>query len=110
MTAAAYVLKISNEMNLTKGKVISRVDLMQHGDNRSAIGSELPDDFYYDYAWHTLRQMFHLWHAVKETIPYVEKLKKAIDAKREELEGDYSVRCRAVRGDSTEESKTTLMK
>ena len=95
---------------LLAGKVISRVDLMQLGDNLSAIGSELPDDFYYDYAWHTLRQMFHLWHAVKETIPYVEKLKKAIDAKREELEGDHSVRCRAVRGDSTEESKTTLMK
>ena len=66
--------------------VISRVDLTQRGDNLSAIGSELPADFYYDYAWHTLRQMFHLWHAVKETIPYVEKLKKAIDAKRNELE------------------------
>ena len=71
---------------LEQNGVISRVDLMQNGDNRNAIGSELPDDFDYDYAWHTLRQMFHLWHAVKETIPYVEKLKKAIDAKKEELE------------------------
>ena len=71
---------------LLEGRVISRVDLMQHGDNRSAIGVNLPNGFYYDYAWHTLRQMFHLWHAVKETIPYVEKLKKAIDAKRNELE------------------------
>ena len=71
---------------LEQNGVVSRVDLMQHGDNRSAIESELPDDFDYDYAWHTLRQMFHLWHAVKETIPYVEKLKKAIDAKKEELE------------------------
>ena len=71
---------------LEQNGVISRVDLMQHGDNRSAIESELPDDFDYDYAWHTLRQMFHLWHAVKETIPYVEKLKDAIDEKRNALE------------------------
>ena len=71
---------------LEQNGVISRVDLMQNGDNRNAIGSKMPADFDYDYAWHTLRQMFHLWHAVKETIPYVEKLKKAIDAKREELE------------------------
>ena len=65
--------------------VVSRVDLMQHGDNRSAIGSELPDDFYYDYAWHTLRQMFHLWHAVKETIPYVAELSEAIQRKKARL-------------------------
>jgi hypothetical protein len=85
MTAAAYVLKISNEMNLTKGKVISRVDLMQHGDNRSAIGVNLPNGFYYDYAWHTLRQMFHLWNAVKETIPYVAELSEAIQRKKARL-------------------------
>lgn len=85
MTAAAYVLKISNEMNLTKGKVISRVDLTQRVDNLSAIRSELPDDFYYDYAWHTLRQMFHLWHAVKETIPYVAELSEAIQRKKARL-------------------------
>ena len=65
--------------------VISRVDLMQHGDNLSAIGSELPADFYYDYAWHTLRQMFHLWHAVKETIPYVAELSEAIQRKKARL-------------------------
>ena len=65
--------------------VISRVDLMQHGDNLSAIGSELPADFYYDYAWHTLRQMFHLWHAVKETIPYVTELSEAIQRKKARL-------------------------
>ena len=85
MTAAAYVLKISNEMNLTKGKVISSVDLTQRGDNLSAIGSELPADFYYDYAWHTLRQMFHLWHAVQETIPYVAELSEAIQRKKARL-------------------------
>ena len=79
---------------LEQNGVISRVDLMQNGDNRNAIGSELPDDFDYDYAWHTLRQMFHLWHAVKETIPYVEKLKKAIDAKREELEKEERMKKR----------------
>ncbi len=68
-------------------KVISRVDLCQTGDKPSvSADANLPADFYYDYAWHTLRQMFHLWHAVKETIPYVERLKNAIDAKREELE------------------------
>ena len=71
---------------LERSGVISRVDLRQNGDNLNAIGSELPDDFDYDYAWHTLRQMFHLWHAVKETIPCVKELKDAIDAKREELE------------------------
>ena len=70
---------------LEQNGVISRVDLMQHGDNRSAIGSELPDDFYYDYAWHTLRQMFHLWHAVKETIPYVAELSEAIQRKKARL-------------------------
>ena len=65
--------------------VISRVDLTQRGDNLSAIGSELPADFYYDYAWHTLRQMFHLWHAVKETIPYVAELAEAIQRKKARL-------------------------
>ena len=70
---------------LEQNGVVSRVDLMQHGDNRSAIGSELPADFYYDYAWHTLRQMFHLWHAVKETIPYVAELSEAIQRKKARL-------------------------
>ena len=70
---------------LEQNGVISRVDLMQHGDNLSAIGSELPADFYYDYAWHTLRQMFHLWHAVKETIPYVAELSEAIQRKKARL-------------------------
>ena len=65
--------------------VISRVDLTQRGDNLSAIGSELPADFYYDYAWHTLRQMFHLWHAVQETIPYVAELSEAIQRKKARL-------------------------
>ena len=70
---------------LEQNGVVSRVDLMQHGDNRSAIGSELPAEFYYDYAWHTLRQMFHLWHAVKETIPYVAELSEAIQRKKARL-------------------------
>lgn len=70
---------------LEQNGVVSRVDLMQHGDNRSAIGSELPADFYYDYAWHTLRQMFHLWHVVKETIPYVAELSEAIQRKKARL-------------------------
>ena len=70
---------------LEQNGVISRVDLTQRGDNLSAIGSELPDDFYYDYAWHTLRQMFHLWHAVKETIPYVAELSEAIQRKKARL-------------------------
>ena len=70
---------------LEQNGVVSRVDLMQHGDNRSAIGSELPADFYYDYAWHTLRQMFHLWHAVKENIPYVAELSEAIQRKKARL-------------------------
>ena len=65
--------------------VISRVDLTQRGDNLSAIGSELPAGFYYDYAWHTLRQMFHLWHAVQETIPYVAELSEAIQRKKARL-------------------------
>ncbi len=65
--------------------VISRVDLTQRVDNLSAIRSELPDDFYYDYAWHTLWQMFHLWHAVKETIPYVAELSEAIQRKKARL-------------------------
>ena len=71
---------------LAEKGVISYVNLRQSGDVPNVDGVNLPNDFYYDYAWHTLRQMFHLWHAVKETIPYVEKLKKAIDAKKEELE------------------------
>ena len=79
---------------LEQNGVISRVVLMQNGDNRNAIGSELPDDFDYDYAWHTLRQMFHLWHAVKETIPYVEKLKDAIDEKRNALEKEERMKKR----------------
>ena len=70
---------------LEQNGVISRVDLMQQGDNLSAIGSQLPADFYYDYAWHTLRQMFHLWHAVKETIPYVAELSEAIQRKKARL-------------------------
>lgn len=70
---------------LEQNGVISRVDLTQRGDNLSAIRSELPDDFYYDYAWHTLRQMFHLWHAVKETIPYVAELSEAIQRKKARL-------------------------
>ena len=79
---------------LEQNGVISRVDLMQQGDNLSAIGSELPADFYYDYAWHTLRQMFHLWHAVKETIPYVQGLKNAIDEKRNKLEKEERMKDR----------------
>jgi len=70
---------------LEQNGVVSRVDLMQHGDNRSAIGVNLPNGFYYDYAWHTLRQMFHLWHAVKETIPYVAELSEAIQRKKARL-------------------------
>ena len=108
---------------LEQNGVVSRVDLMQHGDNRSAIGSELPADFYYDYAWHTLRQMFHLWHAVKETIPYVEKLKDAIDAKREELEKEARMEKRrttfaqalrayetVVKNDGTREDRPVLIR
>ena len=79
---------------LEQNGVISRVDLTQRGDNLSAIGSELPADFYYDYAWHTLRQMFHLWHAVKETIPYVQRLKNAIDEKRNKLEKEERMKDR----------------
>ena len=76
-----------NQLLEDENKVISCVDLCQNGDQPTvSADSQLPADFYYDYAWHTLRQMFHLWHAVKETIPYVEKLKDAIDAKRNELE------------------------
>ena len=108
---------------LERSGVISRVDLMQHGDNRSAIGSEKPADFDYDYAWHTLRQMFHLWHAVKETIPYVEKLKDAIDAKREELEKEARMEKRrttfaqalrayetVVKNDGTREDRPVLIR
>ena len=74
-------------LNKLKEKdVISYVNLRQSGDVPNVDGVNLPADFYYDYAWHTLRQMFHLWHAVKKTIPYVEKLKDAIDAKRNKLE------------------------
>ena len=74
-------------LNKLKEKdVISYVNLRQSGDVPNVDGVNLPADFYYDYAWHTLRQMFHLWHAVKETIPYVEKLKDAIDEKRNALE------------------------
>ena len=74
--------------------VISYVNLRQSGDVPNVDGVNLPDDFYYDYAWHTLRQMFHLWHAVKETIPYVEKLKDAIDAKRNALEKEERMKKR----------------
>ena len=108
---------------LEQNGVISRVDLMQQGDNLSAIGSQLPDDFDYDYAWHTLRQMFHLWHAVKETIPYVEKLKDAIDAKREELEKEARMEKRrttfaqalrayetVVKNDGTREDRPVLIR
>ena len=108
---------------LEQNGVVSRVDLMQHGDNRSAIGSELPADFYYDYAWHTLRQMFHLWHAVKETIPYVKKLKDAIDAKRNELEKEERMKDRrttfaqalrayetVVKNDGTTEDRPVLIR
>ena len=108
---------------LEQNGVISRVDLMQQGDNLSAIGSQLPADFYYDYAWHTLRQMFHLWHAVKETIPYVEKLKKAIDAKRNELEKEERMEKRrttfaqalrayetVVKNDGTTEDRPVLIR
>ena len=108
---------------LEQNGVISRVDLMQQGDNLSAIGSQLPDDFDYDYAWHTLRQMFHLWHAVKETIPYVEKLKKAIDAKRNELEKEERMEKRrttfaqalrayetVVKNDGTTEDRPVLIR
>ena len=108
---------------LEQNGVISRVDLMQQGDNLSAIGSELPADFYYDYAWHTLRQMFHLWHAVKETIPYVKKLKDAIDAKRNELEKEERMKDRrttfaqalrayetVVKNDGTTEDRPVLIR
>ena len=71
---------------LEQNGVVSRVDLRQSGDVLNVVGVTLPNGFYYDYAWHTLRQMFHLWHAVKETIPYVEKLKDAINEKRNKLE------------------------
>ena len=108
---------------LERSGVISRVDLMQNGDNRNAIGSELPDDFDYDYAWHTLRQMFHLWHAVQETIPYVQRLKDAIDAKREELEKEARMETRrttfaqalrayetVVKNDGTREDRPVLIR
>ena len=82
-------------LNELKNKgVISYVNLRQSGDVLSVDGVTLPDNFYYDYAWHTLRQMFHLWHAVKETIPYVEKLKDAIDEKRNALEKEERMKKR----------------
>ena len=82
-------------LNELKNKgVISYVNLRQSGDVPNVDGVNLPDNFYYDYAWHTLRQMFHLWHAVKETIPYVEKLKDAIDEKRNALEKEERMKKR----------------
>ena len=82
-------------LNELKNKgVISYVNLRQSGDVPTVEGVNLPADFYYDYAWHTLRQMFHLWHAVKETIPYVEKLKDAIDEKRNALEKEERMKKR----------------
>ncbi len=70
---------------LEQNGVVSRADLRQSGDVLNVEGVTLPNDFYYDYAWHTLRQMFHLWHAVKETIPYVAELSEAIQRKKARL-------------------------
>ena len=111
-------------LNKLKEKdVISYVNLRQSGDVPNVDGVNLPADFYYDYAWHTLRQMFHLWHAVKETIPYVEKLKKAIDAKRNELEKEERMEKRrttfaqalrayetVVKNDGTTEDRPVLIR
>ena len=109
---------------LLEKEVIKSVDLFQTGDKPTvSADSTLPADFYYDYAWHTLRQMFHLWHAVKETIPYVEKLKDAIDAKREELEKEARMEKRrttfaqalrayetVVKNDGTREDRPVLIR
>ena len=109
---------------LLEKEVIKSVDLFQTGDKPTvSADSTLPADFYYDYAWHTLRQMFHLWHAVKETIPYVEKLKKAIDAKRNALEKEERMKDRrttfaqvlrayetVVKNDGTTEDKPVLIR
>ena len=71
---------------LLEKEVIKSVDLFQTGDKPTvSADSTLPADFYYDYAWHTLRQMFHLWHAVQETIPYVAELSEAIQRKKARL-------------------------
>ena len=113
-----------NQLLEDENKVISCVDLCQNGDQPTvSADSQLPADFYYDYAWHTLRQMFHLWHAVKETIPYVEKLKKAIDAKRNELEKEERMEKRrttfaqalrayetVVKNDGTTEDRPVLIR
>ena len=104
--------------------VIESVDLCQTGDKPTvSADANLPDDFEYDYAWHTLRQMFHLWHAVKETIPYVEKLKDAIDAKRNALEKEKRMKDRrttfaqalrayetVVKNDGTTEDRPVLIR
>ena len=111
-------------LNKLKEKdVISYVNLRQSGDVPNVDGVNLPADFYYDYAWHTLRQMFHLWHAVKETIPYVQRLKDAIDAKREELEKEARMEKRrttfaqalrayetVVKNDGTREDRPVLIR
>lgn len=87
--------QLEQKQSEERSSVISRVDLCQTGDQPIAgADANLPDNFYYDYAWHTLRQMFHLWHAVKETIPYVEKLKDAIDEKRNALEKEERMKKR----------------
>lgn len=116
--------QLEQKQSEERSSVISRVDLCQTGDQPIAgADANLPDNFYYDYAWHTLRQMFHLWHAVKETIPYVQRLKDAIDAKREELEKEARMEKRrttfaqalrayetVVKNDGTREDRPVLIR
>lgn len=116
--------QLEQKQSEERSSVISRVDLCQTGDQPIAgADANLPDNFYYDYAWHTLRQMFHLWHAVKETIPYVEKLKDAIDAKHEKLQALQRMEARrttfaqalrahetVVKNDGTTEDRPVLIR
>lgn len=56
------------------------LDANTFNDNR------LSDDQYYEFAWNTLRQKFHLWNDVKASIEYFEKLRDAIASERKAKE------------------------
>lgn len=67
---------------LVAADIVEYRPLSHELDANTYNSNSLTDDQYYEFAWNTLRQKFHLWNDVKASIEYFEKLRDAIASER----------------------------
>lgn len=67
---------------LVAADIVEYRPLSHELDANTYNSNPLTNDQYYEFAWNTLRQKFHLWNDVKASIEYFEKLRDAIASER----------------------------